>query len=332
MRQSVTTLGWPASRDHVSTASPSTRPAPRPRCSGSTAAKPRKPAPGGSVRLVCPDETSIGQPTAAPTTPPSCSTTNVANRGSSKSASYSARASSTEGSGSSEKTGDQRLVRRERDVDPRERVDVVARRRTERELRRHLDDRVGGHRLADRVDVLVPEADAEPGVDEGRVGRGDDRVVRGAPVCDPALRCGRIEVAHELRLHHSVPGGLDPDVRAPTRVARGAEHEARRPCRRGARRRRRRPSVSQAPRPRPSPARGPRTPGRARARGAAAPCGARRAAHPAPARCSAANGKIDGAVRVGGRGSCRARLERRPGIRIVRGDGLASSGRTILVG
>ncbi len=67
------------------------------------------------------------------------------------------------------------LVLAERHVQADEGLDVLA-------LRTSYDDplREGGRlveRLADRMHVLVPEAEAEPCVDQLGIGRGDDRVV-----------------------------------------------------------------------------------------------------------------------------------------------------------
>ena len=67
-RQSVTTVGWPASRAQTRTASPSARPAP----SRAPRAGPRRsrgsPRLGGRTMPWCSDDSSIAQPTADPTT------------------------------------------------------------------------------------------------------------------------------------------------------------------------------------------------------------------------------------------------------------------------
>ena len=327
MRQSVTTLGWPASRDHASTASPSTRPAPSSAMLGQHGREAEEAGAGRQREALCPDETSIGQPTAAPTTSPSCSTTNVANRGSSKSASYSARASSTVGSGSNEKTGDSAWCAGSATSILRERIDVVPGRRAERELRRHVDDRVGGPRLADRMDVLVPEADAKPRVDEGRVRRGHDRVVGGQPGGDPAwLRPRRRGRAR---------------ARPPPRRARPARPRRSGPSSRRAGRRARKPVTSPSIDARPRPL----APSRASsASTSAAPPPASSYAGSSPgsrSRCAggarrAARRRRQGARLRTGRSRCGARrgrdhadrLERWLVIRIVRAEVPASFRRT----
>ena len=60
-------------------------------------------------------------------------------------------------------------------------------------------------RLADRVDVLLPEAEPEPGVDEGGSLGGHERVVGGAALLDPAGRGERVEVADVLGLSTACP-------------------------------------------------------------------------------------------------------------------------------
>jgi len=80
--------------------------------------------------------------------------------------------------------------------------------------------------LADRMHVLVPEPEAEPGVDQFRVGRGDHRIVR-RPACgDPGRGGSAVEVAGELGLRGGMTGRLDPHVRPPDLVERHAEDVA----------------------------------------------------------------------------------------------------------
>ncbi len=111
-------------------------------------------------------------------------------------------------------------MRRQRDIEPRERVDVVTAREAERQAGRSLGDLMCVGHLTDRVDVLVAEPEPEPRVDERGVGRRHHRVVRGEALRDPALGRDGVEVAHELRLRDGMARGVDPDVRAPARVAR----------------------------------------------------------------------------------------------------------------
>ena len=64
-------------------------------------------------------------------------------------------------------------------------------RRAERELRRHVDHRVGGRRARGSHGRAGARSRARNQAStRAGIRRGDDRVVRGAPVCDPALRCG----------------------------------------------------------------------------------------------------------------------------------------------
>ena len=83
-------------------------------------------------------------------------------------------------------------------------------------------------RLADPVDVLHPEADPEPGVDDGRVVGRDEDVVAGRAGLDPAGGGVAVQVADDLRVGgiDRVPGALDPHVRAPQRRPRRTEQVA----------------------------------------------------------------------------------------------------------
>ena len=87
-----------------------------------------------------------------------------------------------------------------------------------------------GGSLPDRMDVLVAEPEPKPGVDQHGIRGGNHRVVRGEAVVDPAGRGGGVEVADELRAVGRLPGRVDPDVRAPGRLARPPEQEARDPA------------------------------------------------------------------------------------------------------
>ena len=90
-----------------------------------------------------------------------------------------------------------------------------------------VPDSSPGSDLAQRVDVLVPEPDPEPRVDQGGVGRRDDHVVRRPALLDPARRGRRVEIPCELGLADGLPCRLDPHVRAPAGVvAVGAEEES----------------------------------------------------------------------------------------------------------
>ncbi len=69
--------------------------------------------------------------------------------------------------------------------------------------------------LPDRVDVLLPEAEAEPRVDQLWIGGRDDGIVRRPALLDPARGCERIEVAGRFRLAHGMARRFHPDVRPP---------------------------------------------------------------------------------------------------------------------
>ena len=205
------------------------RPGPvRPRDRGPPAARPRtrgSRARSGRTMPRCSEDSSIPQPTANPTTAPSCSTTNVVKAGSSKSASMSATEASTVGGVCIENTGE-RPGARERDVDAPQRRDVAALGEPERQAGRDRERLARVRRLADRVDVLLPEPDAEPGVHELRVGRGHDRVVAGGALVHPAARGEPVQIADRLGLDHRVTGPLDPAVRSPHRRARRTQQIA----------------------------------------------------------------------------------------------------------
>jgi hypothetical protein len=72
-----------------------------------------------------------------------------------------------------------------------------------------------GH-LPDPVSLLLAEAEPEPGVDERRVGCGNEHVVTGASLLDPQCGGEGVEVANLLGLLlHCKTGELDPHVLAP---------------------------------------------------------------------------------------------------------------------
>ena len=73
--------------------------------------------------------------------------------------------------------------------------------------------------------VLRTEAQPEPGIEQGGVGRRHERVVRSQALLDPARRRLRPDVSQALRVARRVPGRLDPDVRAPALYRTGlAQH------------------------------------------------------------------------------------------------------------
>ena len=67
-------------------------------------------------------------------------------------------------------------MRRERELELGQGIDVVARRPSDHDAGEALGER-RLRSLSDRVDVLLSEADPKPGVDERAVGRGSDDVV-----------------------------------------------------------------------------------------------------------------------------------------------------------
>jgi hypothetical protein len=81
-------------------------------------------------------------------------------------------------------------------------------------------------RLPDGVDVLLPELEPEPGVDERRVGRGDEDMVVRQACLDPRRGRDRVQLPGHLRLAGRVARRLDPDVRAPGGVPRASDHVA----------------------------------------------------------------------------------------------------------
>ena len=101
--------------------------------------------------------------------------------------------------------GREGLVPGQGEVERGECVDVLATRAADLDAGRAAV-LAGARGLADRVDVLVPEAEAEPRVDELRVGRGNHRVVGGEALGDPVLGGGGVEVADQLRLGDGMPG------------------------------------------------------------------------------------------------------------------------------
>ncbi len=72
--------------------------------------------------------------------------------------------------------------------------------------------------LADPVHVLLAEPQPEPGVHQGCVVRGHDRVLHLQAALHPGRRRGGVQVADRLRLRGGVSGRLDPDVGPPRRV------------------------------------------------------------------------------------------------------------------
>lgn len=82
-----------------------------------------------------------------------------------------------------------------------------------------------GH-LHHPVRMLRAEAQPKPRIDEGRVGRGHEHehVVLFKALFEPACGGLRPDVPQQLRLPRRMPGGVEPDVRAPVLGAGAAEH------------------------------------------------------------------------------------------------------------
>ena len=74
--------------------------------------------------------------------------------------------------------------------------------------------------------MLVPEAEAEPGVDQLGIRRRNHRVVGRPTLRDPGRGGRAVEVADELRRRGRVAGRLDPHVRSPDLVERHADEVA----------------------------------------------------------------------------------------------------------
>ena len=227
MRQSVTTHSRSVSRAHSSTASPSRRPAPQPRASGITEAKPRKPAPGGKRKaLVVGRQLDRARDRRADHLAVPLDDERRESRVVEVRLVLGARVLDRRQRAAREDRR-KRLVRGQGDVEPREGVQVVEASKADDKPRWRLGALRRGRRLADCVDLLMPEPEPKPGVDERSIGRRHHRVVQREAVCDPALRGRRVEVAHELGIRDCVARRLHPHVRAPARVARSADDE---PC------------------------------------------------------------------------------------------------------
>ena len=108
----------------------------------------------------------------------------------------------------------------------RERGDVLPLREADDQLASRDDGEVARRRLANGVEVLLAEVEAEPRVDEGHVRRRDEDVVVRPPRGDPLRRGDGVQLAHDLGLGGRMPGRIDPDVlRAPQRVRLRAAHD-----------------------------------------------------------------------------------------------------------
>ena len=79
--------------------------------------------------------------------------------------------------------------------------------------------------LANGVEVLLAEVQAEPCVDERRCRCGHEDVMVLPPRLDPRRRGNRVELADDRRLGRGMARGLDPDVRPPDRVGLGSADE-----------------------------------------------------------------------------------------------------------
>ncbi len=72
--------------------------------------------------------------------------------------------------------------------------------------------------------MLRAEAQPEPRIDEGLVGRGHEDVVLFQALLEPAGGGLRPDIPQQLRVDCGVAGGIEPDVRAPALGAGAAEH------------------------------------------------------------------------------------------------------------
>ena len=139
----------------------------------------------GAHEPVCVPETVIEQPIAEPTTRPSTTATKVANFGSSKSSSHSLIDSSSGRRAIWENTGDACWCAGSASSSSASIGNVGARRPADLDAVRKLGQRLR-RSLADRVDVLLTEAEPEPGIDQRGITGRRDRVVRRATLLDPA--------------------------------------------------------------------------------------------------------------------------------------------------
>lgn len=96
-----------------------------------------------------------------------------------------------------------------------QRVEVVTRGLANDKLgpRRDPERRPGD--LPDRVEVLLTEVQAEPGVHELDVGRRHEDVVIPAAFIDPPLRGRSVQLADQGGIRRGMPRRLHPDVVAP---------------------------------------------------------------------------------------------------------------------
>ena len=87
---------------------------------------------------------------------------------------------------------------------------------------REVQRLAGRRRGADRVDVLLPEAEPEPGVDEGRVGGRHDGVVARRALVDPARGREPVQVADDLGLRRLACPAPSTHMFGPHLASRGA--------------------------------------------------------------------------------------------------------------
>ena len=243
-RQSLTTQRYPSAAAQSSTVVPSALPTPAPRASSSTAAKPRRPASSGRasprVQSRLRHRAADGGADDAPV--------DDCDEGGERRVvevllPFGPRLLERRRRQGGEH-GSAHLVCRKDELELGQGVDVVADGPPDLDARKAHGERCT-RCLPDRVDVLLSEAEPEPGVDERGVARGDDGVVRRATLVDPAGCREGIEVARRLGLGDGVAGRLDPDVRPPDRVlSRGADARSPRWRRRGSRPRPEAPSVA----------------------------------------------------------------------------------------
>ncbi len=124
-----------------------------------------------------------------------------------------------------EKTGDWRLMGRQREADVDQLFDLLCPRLADLDSRRQRGQ--ARRDFLDAMRVLLAEAESKPGVHEARVVRRHECVLARSSFVDPASCCPGVEVAEVLGLLDRVPRELDPDVLAPDLdVARGADQVA----------------------------------------------------------------------------------------------------------
>ena len=194
---------------------PGRRPAPR--ASGRTAAKPRNPALSGRASPLCmlgDRRSSSRSPSRRPARRRRRRRWRTSGR---RSPPPTRRSPPRAAAGRAREDGRRMLVRRQRELELGE-TGISS--RVGRRISSPSGSSVSGVSGASRIawTCCCPKPSRNQASMSAAIAGGGDRVVRRAPLLDPAGRRERVEVAHVLGDRHGVAGGLDPDVRPPGRV------------------------------------------------------------------------------------------------------------------